>query len=192
MTLLYLLITGGFSGCFGVPIRGYFVNAGGQPNGPHVTDGLRLLINRGQLNSDKLIWKECVPNWATAGTIAELSSLFPPHASSSLAVCSSTHTVFRSGFAKKCDSASFANKSTYGHCLPPSPWMYLLYAKCLIPSARFRVRALGRYCPYYHNIAKTETLCSLVEKAFQRSGRNSGCKASPCANFFNCKTIFRK
>jgi len=57
-------------------VSGYFVNVGSQPTGPYDTNGLRQLINQGQLARNTLVWKEGMPQWAVAGTIDELAFLF--------------------------------------------------------------------------------------------------------------------
>jgi len=58
-------------------LTGYFVAVDGQPSGPHNAAGLRQLIDRGQLNRDTLVWREGMPAWLAAGTVAELAPLLP-------------------------------------------------------------------------------------------------------------------
>ena len=55
----------------------YFVTVDGQATGPHDTAGLKQLIDGGQLNRETFVWREGMPAWVTAGTVAELLPLFP-------------------------------------------------------------------------------------------------------------------
>jgi hypothetical protein len=58
-------------------ISGYFVALNGQSTGPYNASGLRQLVDQGQLTRNSLVWKEGMANWAAAGTVEELASLFP-------------------------------------------------------------------------------------------------------------------
>jgi hypothetical protein len=58
-------------------ISGYFVGINGQQTGPHNASGLMQLVEQGQLTKNSLVWKEGMTNWVAAGTVDELSPLFP-------------------------------------------------------------------------------------------------------------------
>jgi len=55
----------------------YFVSINGQPKGPYSFNELKVLAQQGQLRQDTLVWKEGMPQWATAGSVSELGSIFP-------------------------------------------------------------------------------------------------------------------
>ncbi|MCL2206250.1 MAG: DUF4339 domain-containing protein [Treponema sp.] len=70
--------TGGIAAAQAIPVlTGFFVAVGGQPTGPHGTAGLMELVNRGQLTSATFVWREGMPAWAAAGTVAELLPFLP-------------------------------------------------------------------------------------------------------------------
>jgi len=77
-----IFCTGNFA--FAQNLTGYYVGVGGSTIGPLDTAGLRQLVNQGQLTRNSLVWKEGMATWAAAGTIEELSPLFPPSAPPSL------------------------------------------------------------------------------------------------------------
>jgi len=55
-----------------------FVAIGGQQVGPVTPQQLQTYIASGQLTPTTLVWKQGLPAWTPASTIAETSSLFPP------------------------------------------------------------------------------------------------------------------
>ena len=56
--------------------EGYFVNLNGQSTGPYDVNGLKELINSGQLTRNSLVWKEGMEGWLIAGLVQELDPLF--------------------------------------------------------------------------------------------------------------------
>ena len=57
-------------------ISGFFVEVGGFASGPHDEVILRSMVNDGRLTKGSLVWREGMPDWETAGTVAELAPLF--------------------------------------------------------------------------------------------------------------------
>ena len=58
--------------------RAFFVARGGQPDGPFELAGLGQQRSEGRLGPDDLVWAEGMAGWEKAGTVSDLSSLFPP------------------------------------------------------------------------------------------------------------------
>lgn len=54
----------------------YMVGVNGQQAGPFNWQQLKQLVQQGQLNAQTYVWKQGMPQWATAGQIPELQSLF--------------------------------------------------------------------------------------------------------------------
>ena len=59
-----------------IPIVAYHIAVNGQATGPYDLNMLRQMAAAGQFNADSLVWKNGMPEWAKAGTIDELKSLF--------------------------------------------------------------------------------------------------------------------
>lgn len=60
-----------------IPVQiSYFVVVNGQQTGPYEIEALKNLVNTNQLTRDSLVWTNSMANWATAGTVSELSNLF--------------------------------------------------------------------------------------------------------------------
>jgi hypothetical protein len=57
-------------------VAGYYVSVNGQSTGPYDANGLRQLIQTGQLTKSTLVWKEGMTSWIIAGTVKEFDSLF--------------------------------------------------------------------------------------------------------------------
>jgi hypothetical protein len=54
----------------------YSVSVDGKPTGPFTIDELRQMAQKGQLLKDTFVWKEGMSQWATAGSIEELSTVW--------------------------------------------------------------------------------------------------------------------
>jgi hypothetical protein len=54
----------------------YNVAINGQNYGPYEMDQLRQMVQQGSLTRETLVWKEGMAQWAAAGTVQELSTLF--------------------------------------------------------------------------------------------------------------------
>lgn len=54
----------------------YSISVGGQQSGPFGFPQLQQMVQSGQLTKDTHVWKQGMAEWALAGTIEELSSLF--------------------------------------------------------------------------------------------------------------------
>ena len=59
-----------------IPIVAYHIAVNGQATGPYDLNMLRQMATAGQLNADSLVWKNGMSEWAKAGTIDELKSIF--------------------------------------------------------------------------------------------------------------------
>lgn len=59
-----------------VPTVTYHLAVNGQATGPYDLNMLRQMATAGQFNADSLVWKNGMSEWAKAGTIDELKSLF--------------------------------------------------------------------------------------------------------------------
>lgn len=59
-----------------VPSTAYHVAINGETTGPYDMATLSQLVNSGTLTKDSLVWKQGMPDWAKAGEIQELQSLF--------------------------------------------------------------------------------------------------------------------
>ena len=59
-----------------VPTVAYHLAVNGQATGPYDLNMLRQMATAGQFNADSLVWKNGMSEWAKAGTIDELKSLF--------------------------------------------------------------------------------------------------------------------
>lgn len=59
-----------------VPTVAYHLAVNGQATGPYDLNMLRQMSMAGQFNADSLVWKNGMSEWAKAGTIDELKSLF--------------------------------------------------------------------------------------------------------------------
>jgi membrane protease subunit (stomatin/prohibitin family) len=61
------------------PIPGavkFFVAVNGQQSGPFDLNALTQMASQNQITRDTLVWKEGMANWAAAGSVSELSSIF--------------------------------------------------------------------------------------------------------------------
>lgn len=58
------------------PVLQIYIAVSGQSTGPFDMNALRQQVQSGQLTRDSLVWKEGMANWAPAGQVPELSSLF--------------------------------------------------------------------------------------------------------------------
>lgn len=54
----------------------FFVAVNGQQNGPYDMAQMQQMIQGGQLHREMLVWKDGMPAWTAAGSVAELSSFF--------------------------------------------------------------------------------------------------------------------
>jgi len=54
----------------------YFVAIDGQQKGPFATNVLKEMVLRNELTRETLVWRQGMENWASAGQLNELSSLF--------------------------------------------------------------------------------------------------------------------
>ena len=54
----------------------YYVGINGQQMGPFDVNMLRQMAQQGQLNAQTQVWTQGMPQWAPAGTVAELAALF--------------------------------------------------------------------------------------------------------------------
>lgn len=54
----------------------YMVAINGQQYGPYNMQQMQQMAQSGQINSSVLVWTQGMPQWATAGTVAELAPLF--------------------------------------------------------------------------------------------------------------------
>ena len=59
-----------------IPTVAYHIAVNGQATGPYDLNMLRQMATAGQLNADSLVWKNGMSEWAKAGTIDELKSIF--------------------------------------------------------------------------------------------------------------------
>ena len=59
-----------------IPNVAYHLAVNGQATGPYDLNMLRQMATAGQLNADSLVWKNGMSEWAKAGTIDELKSIF--------------------------------------------------------------------------------------------------------------------
>ncbi len=57
-------------------VHSYFVAIGGQQKGPFATHILKEMVLRNELTREILVWRKGMENWASAGQLNELSSLF--------------------------------------------------------------------------------------------------------------------
>ena len=69
-----------------IPAVMYHVDVNGQATGPYAIATLSQMAAAGQLSADSLVWKTGMAQWAKAGTVSELATLFdnamppiPPH-----------------------------------------------------------------------------------------------------------------
>jgi hypothetical protein len=60
----------------------YYVAVNGKPTGPFTLEEVAQKSQNGQINRNALIWKEDMPQWVSAGNVAELGSLFAANSSS--------------------------------------------------------------------------------------------------------------
>lgn len=56
----------------------WMLAVGGQQYGPFDDAQMRQMQSTGQLTAQTMVWKQGMPQWAEAGTVAELASLFQP------------------------------------------------------------------------------------------------------------------
>ena len=54
----------------------YYVGINGQQMGPFDVNMLRQMAQQGQFNAQTQVWTQGMPQWAPAGTVAELAALF--------------------------------------------------------------------------------------------------------------------
>ena len=59
-----------------VPVVAYHIAVNGQAAGPFDMTTLTQMANTGQITTDSLVWKNGMAQWAKAGTVNELKSLF--------------------------------------------------------------------------------------------------------------------
>lgn len=59
-----------------IPTVAYHLAVNGQATGPYDLNVLRQMATAGQFNADSLVWKNGMSEWAKAGTIDELKSMF--------------------------------------------------------------------------------------------------------------------
>ncbi len=59
-----------------LPATSYFVAINGAQAGPFDTAGLQGLVREGKLARGTLVWKQGMPNWVAADSVAELQPLF--------------------------------------------------------------------------------------------------------------------
>ena len=59
-----------------IPNIVYHLAVNGQATGPYNLSALQQMVATGQFNADSLVWKNGMTEWAKAGTIDELKSLF--------------------------------------------------------------------------------------------------------------------
>ena len=59
-----------------IPIVAYHIAVNGQATGPYDLNMLHQMATADQLNADSLVWKNGMSEWAKAGTIDELKSIF--------------------------------------------------------------------------------------------------------------------
>lgn len=59
-----------------IPNVAYHLAVNGQSTGPYDLNMLHQMATAGQLNADSLVWKNGMSEWAKAGTIDELKSIF--------------------------------------------------------------------------------------------------------------------
>lgn len=58
------------------PQSNYMIAVNGQQSGPYSVPQLQQLVQQGQVNAQTYVWKEGMQNWALAGQVQELASLF--------------------------------------------------------------------------------------------------------------------
>jgi hypothetical protein len=56
----------------------YYIAVNGTQTGPHTLDALKQMAQSGSLAKDAFVWKAGMPEWAKAGTIPEIATLFAP------------------------------------------------------------------------------------------------------------------
>lgn len=56
----------------------YMVAINGQQYGPYNIQQMQQMAQSGQINAQTLVWAQGMPQWANAGTVPELSTLFAP------------------------------------------------------------------------------------------------------------------
>ena len=59
-----------------VPNSAYYIAVNGQQSGPFNTAQLQQMAQNGQITHQTLVWKNGMPQWAEAGNVPELASLF--------------------------------------------------------------------------------------------------------------------
>jgi hypothetical protein len=59
-----------------IPVVQYNVAVNGQTTGPFSMEQLAQLVQAGQFTPQSQVWKQGMPGWAAAGTVAELAPLF--------------------------------------------------------------------------------------------------------------------
>jgi membrane protease subunit (stomatin/prohibitin family) len=60
-----------------IPVQiSFFVAVNGQQAGPFDVNTLKQMVSQNQITRETLVWKEGMANWATAGSVSELSVLF--------------------------------------------------------------------------------------------------------------------
>lgn len=73
-------MNGQFAGTVGTPPPlpqvSYMIAVGQQSSGPFDMNQLSQLVASGQMTSKTLVWKQGMPQWAEAGSVAELQPLF--------------------------------------------------------------------------------------------------------------------
>ncbi len=55
-----------------------FIAVGGQQYGPYQMDACRLMVQKGQLTPQSLVWMEGMPTWTLASQVLALQALFAP------------------------------------------------------------------------------------------------------------------
>ena len=59
-----------------MPNSAYYIAVNGQQSGPFNTAQLQQMAQNGEITRQTLVWKNGMPQWAEAGNVPELSSLF--------------------------------------------------------------------------------------------------------------------
>ncbi len=60
------------------PMVQYYIFINNQQVGPMNMSQMAAYVNSGQLNQSTLVWRDGMPQWAAAGSLAELAQLFAP------------------------------------------------------------------------------------------------------------------
>jgi len=61
-----------------MPQSMYYVNINNQQAGPFNMQQMAQMAQAGQVTPQSYVWKQGMPQWDTAGNVAELQSIFAP------------------------------------------------------------------------------------------------------------------